>query len=220
MGKRRQIEAINGEFQLPEPVIQRIQSFLTAREAARTTTLSKSWYSAWLTRPNLDLDETNFNGYRGDSKFDEFSEFAKKTIKRYEQSNLNIESFRLQIKNPWGNLAINASGDLANDLITRALRIGATHLSFQQVGPYESVVLSPELFEAENLVGISVGWCIIDDLGLDREVRCSKLKSLSLSSVEITSEMISNITSCCPLIEKLSLSSISSFKRKKKRKGW
>ncbi|GFP83664.1 peroxisome biogenesis protein 22 [Phtheirospermum japonicum] len=96
MGKRRQIEAINGE-------------------AAGTTTLSKSWYSAWLTRPNLDLDKINFNGYRGDSKFDKFSEFVNKTIQ-----------------------------------------------SFQQVGPYESVVLSPELFEAGNFIGISVDWCKID----------------------------------------------------------
>ncbi|GFQ03115.1 hypothetical protein PHJA_002455300 [Phtheirospermum japonicum] len=68
---------------------------------------------AWSTRPNLDLDDTNFNGYRGDSKFDEFSEFTKKTIQRYEQSNLNIESFKLCIKSPWG--------DLANDLIMREL---------------------------------------------------------------------------------------------------
>ncbi|GFP83654.1 peroxisome biogenesis protein 22 [Phtheirospermum japonicum] len=83
----------------------------TQGEAAGTTTLSKSWYSAWLTRLNLELDESNFNGYRGDSKFNKFSEFANKVIQ-----------------------------------------------SFQQVGPYESVVLSPELFEAGNFIGISVDW--------------------------------------------------------------
>ncbi|GFQ08673.1 peroxisome biogenesis protein 22 [Phtheirospermum japonicum] len=106
------------------------------REAAGTTTLSKSWYSAWLTRPNLNLDERNFNGYRGDSKFEEFSEFAKIIIQ------------------------------------------SSTHLSFQQVGPYESVVLPPELFEAGNFIGISVDWCKIHNLGLDRKGRCSKPKPL------------------------------------------
>ncbi|GFP98880.1 acetyl-coa carboxylase 1 [Phtheirospermum japonicum] len=113
---------------------------LFTSEAAGTTTLSKSWYSAWLTRPNLDLDERNFNGYRGDSKFEEFSEFANKIIQRCEQSNLNIESFRICIKS-----------------------------LFQQVGPYESVVLPPELFEAGNFIGISVDWCKIHNIGLDRK---------------------------------------------------
>ncbi|GFP89442.1 peroxisome biogenesis protein 22 [Phtheirospermum japonicum] len=38
------------------------------------------------------------------------------------------------------------------------------------VGPYESVVLSPELFEAGNFIGISVDLCKINNLGLDRNV--------------------------------------------------
>ncbi|GFQ00108.1 peroxisome biogenesis protein 22 [Phtheirospermum japonicum] len=118
MGKCRQIESINGEFQLPEPVI----IFSHRRRGAGTTTLSKFWYSAWLTHPNLDLDERNLNGYRGDSKFEEFSEFANTIIQ-----------------------------------------------SFQQVGPYESVVLPPELFEAGNFIGIFVDWCKIHNLGLDRK---------------------------------------------------
>ncbi|KAL3650307.1 hypothetical protein CASFOL_006710 [Castilleja foliolosa] len=195
MKKRRQIEAINGEFRLPEPIVHRIQSFLTAREAARTTILSKSWRSAWLTRPNLDLDVDDVGG-------DKFSEFTKKTIQRYEQSNLKIESLRLCIGS-------EGSGVLANDLIMGALKIGATHLDVRN--SHRRIVLSQEVFEAENLVELSLEEWRIDDLGFDRKVRCSKLESLNLRSVTINSEMISIIASCCPLIWKLSLCDLIPF---------
>ncbi|KAL3650312.1 hypothetical protein CASFOL_006715 [Castilleja foliolosa] len=197
MENRSQTQAINGDFQLPEPIIHRVQSFLTAYEAARTTILSKSWRSAWLTRPNLDLD-LYFMG--GDDL-----EYANKTIQRYEQSNLKIESLRLCIWSPLGGDFVH----LANDLFTRALKIGATHLSFRH-SP-RKVILPQVVFEAENLVELSVHGCKIDDLESDRKVRCSKLESLNLSSVTINSEMISSIASCCPLIEKLSLCNVVPF---------
>ncbi|KAL3650299.1 hypothetical protein CASFOL_006702 [Castilleja foliolosa] len=195
MKKGSQRQAINGEFQLPEPIVHRIQSFLTAKEAARTIILSKSWRSAWLTRPNLDLDIDDVGG-------DEFSEFANKTILRYEQSNLKIESLRLCIGG-------EGSGVLANDLIMGALKIGATHLNVRNSD--RRIVLSQEVFEAENLVELSLEGWEIDDLGFDRKVKCSKLESLSLRSVTINREMISNIASCCPLIWKLSLCDVIPF---------
>ncbi|XP_051127994.1 putative F-box/LRR-repeat protein At4g13960 [Andrographis paniculata] len=55
-------EATDNELQLPESLIQRIQSFLTGKKAASTIVLSKSWYNAWLTRPNLDFDDRYFRG--------------------------------------------------------------------------------------------------------------------------------------------------------------
>ncbi|KAL3650311.1 hypothetical protein CASFOL_006714 [Castilleja foliolosa] len=208
MKKGSQIEATNGEFQLPEPIVHRIQSFLTAKEAARTTILSKSWRSAWLTRPNLDFCITRGGEY-------EYLEFVEKTIQRYEQSNLKIESLKLcnESGGLYGCFVLDMIalkiGVLANDLITRALKIGATHLCVQDfVG---KMVLSQGVFEAENLVELSLHGCKIEDLGFDRKVRCSKLESLYLRYVNINSEMISNIVSCCPLIRKLSLDCVVPF---------
>ncbi|KAL3645003.1 hypothetical protein CASFOL_010183 [Castilleja foliolosa] len=76
-----------GEIQFAEPIIHRLQSFLTGKEAARTAVVSKSWHSAWLTRPNLDLDDTHFilrgRQYSNDYYcFVKFKKYAKKTIKR------------------------------------------------------------------------------------------------------------------------------------------
>ncbi|KAL3645015.1 hypothetical protein CASFOL_010195 [Castilleja foliolosa] len=71
-----------GEIQFAEPIIHRLQSFLTGKEAAQTTIVSKSWHSAWLTRPNLDFDDTYFgvrlSSYKIDhSKLDAFKKYAK-----------------------------------------------------------------------------------------------------------------------------------------------
>ncbi|KAL3650302.1 hypothetical protein CASFOL_006705 [Castilleja foliolosa] len=197
MKKGNQIEAINGEFQLPEPIIHHIKSFLTAKEAAQTAILSKSWRSAWLTRPNLDFPIP----YHGKDKY---LELAENTIQRYEQSNLKIESLFIH-----GSLGVEFV-DLANDLITRALKIGATHLSVHNSST--EMVLSQGVFEAENVIELSLHGFKIEDLGFDRKVRCSKLESLNLSSVIISSEMISNIALCCPLIRKLSLCDVATFR--------
>ncbi|KAL3645016.1 hypothetical protein CASFOL_010196 [Castilleja foliolosa] len=187
-----------GEIQFAEPIIHRLQSILTGKEAAQTTIVSKSWHSAWLTRPNLDFDDTYFGEYNCYS-VDKFKNHAKKTIKRYEQSNLKIESFHLCMQ-------IDQYGrdDLAKKLIVKALRIGATRLCLR-LSKNNEFVLPNEVFGADNLVELSVSGCRIDlDDGVD--IKCRKLESLSLDDdMHISIDTVSKIVSSCPCIEKFSL---------------
>ncbi|KAL3645026.1 hypothetical protein CASFOL_010206 [Castilleja foliolosa] len=180
------------EIQFPEPVIQLLQSFLDGEEAARTAIVSKSWHSAWLTRPNLDFDDTYF----GD---DDFSEYAEKTIKRYEQLNLKIESFNLCM-----NINHKSRAELANKLIVKALRIGASRLCLR-LKRGDSFVLPNEVFGADNLVELSVSGCTIDlDDGV--VIKCRSLESLSLDDVVFMRyDTVRNIISSCPSIKNLSL---------------
>ncbi|GFQ03637.1 F-box protein at3g03040 [Phtheirospermum japonicum] len=119
MAESRIVVAINCEFELPEHIIQLILSFLTGIEAAQTAVVSKSWRKAWLTRPNIDFDNT-------DSPYndEEVLELAKKkkTIQRYEESNMKIESLRLSLRS-----LRYADFDLANILIVKALKL-CSHL--------------------------------------------------------------------------------------------
>ncbi|KAL3645009.1 hypothetical protein CASFOL_010189 [Castilleja foliolosa] len=191
-----------GEIQFAEPIIHRLQSFLTGKEAARTAFVSKSWHSAWLTRPNLDFDGTYLRARRDDpSGFARFKNHAKKTIKRYEQSNLKIESFNLCMEiDQYGR------AELAYKLILKALRIGATRLCLR-LSNYSSFVLPKEVFGADNLVELSVSGCTIElDDGV--VIKCRSLESLSLDDVDrITIDTVSKIVSSCPSIEKFSLMS-------------
>ncbi|KAL3645010.1 hypothetical protein CASFOL_010190 [Castilleja foliolosa] len=188
-----------GEIQFPKAVIQRLQSFLTGKEAARTAIVSKSWHSAWLTRPNIDFNDSYFRiGPTDTSIFDRFSKYAKKTIKRYEQSNLKIESFNLCM-----DIGQYGCGELAYKLIVKASRIGATRLCLRLSNNWK-YVLPNEVFGADNLVELSVSGCKID---LDDRVviKCRSLESLSLDDVDrITIDTISKIVSRCPSIEKFS----------------
>ncbi|KAL3640852.1 hypothetical protein CASFOL_015820 [Castilleja foliolosa] len=191
---------IGGELQLPEPIIQHIQSFLNQKDAVRTTVLSKSWHSAWLTLPNLKFNEWDFERYSDRDDGLRFSEYANKIIQRYEESNLRIESLVIYIK-IGGPLLIN----LTSELIVRALKLGATHISCN----FLSLVLPPEVFEAENLVKLSLVGGLIDI----NSIKCPSLKSLRLSGVKIARDTIYNIISGCPLIQKLSVSSLSETRR-------
>ncbi|KAL3645021.1 hypothetical protein CASFOL_010201 [Castilleja foliolosa] len=192
-----------GEIQLAQPIIQRIQSFLTGKEAAQTTIVSKSWHKAWLTLPNLEFDDTYFGAshYFGvnHSSAEDFENHAKKTIKRYGQSNLKIESFKLCMKIDHYDRA-----ELANKLIVKALRFGATRLCLR-LKISNSFVLPDEVFGADNLVELSLSGCRIK---LDDRVviKFRRLESLNLDyNVYITVDMVSKIVSSCPCIKKLSL---------------
>ncbi|CAA0843413.1 Unknown protein [Striga hermonthica] len=98
---------------------------------------------------------------------------------------------------------------LGYELIVKALRLGATRLNLQLTNfNDERPILPHEVFEAENLVELSVEGYFIPDLVLDQRVRCSKLESLTLNDVRIKRDMVPRIVSACPLIKQLSLCKI------------
>ncbi|XP_057771920.1 uncharacterized protein LOC130991625 [Salvia miltiorrhiza] len=180
------------ETRLPEAIIHIIQSFLSDEEAARTTVISKSWYKAWLTRPALVLVLRNL---RRKSSAAEFSKFAAKTMRRYQDSNLKIESLSLKMRG-----CRRSSEPLARKLIADAMKLGATDLKLEFFPT--GFALPAEVLGSETLLRLSVSGCKIDG-----NVNCSMLKSLSLDSVLLKREdMLRILTSCCNSIEELSLS--------------
>ncbi|KAH6769811.1 hypothetical protein C2S52_014614 [Perilla frutescens var. hirtella] len=189
MEKRRKTEADDVEITLPEPIIQHIQSFLTGKEAAQTTILSKSWYSAWLTRPNLEFDQRDY-WIRGFLHRYVFHESAKKTMKRYQELSLKIESFKIFMIDDFS---------VCNELIVNAMKMGAVDLCFETIlSPF---VLPHEVLESETLLRLSV-----TGYRIDAKVAWSSLESLILCRVCIEGDIIWDIISNCPLIEKLVLS--------------
>ncbi|KAL3629458.1 hypothetical protein CASFOL_026680 [Castilleja foliolosa] len=193
----------SGEILLPEAIIHHIQSFMSGKEAAQTSVLSKHWYSAWSTRPNLYFDNRDF--LDRDHIRDRFNDVVKKTIQRYEELNLTIESIELRVK-WWVTECIS----LSNELILKAIQMGAKDLKLQLMGPTKLLSLPKELLGSENLVRLSASDCTID-VGVNGMVRWSRLKSLSLHKVYVEGDVIWDIILSCPLIEELLLSECTCY---------
>ncbi|KAH6808791.1 hypothetical protein C2S51_026574 [Perilla frutescens var. frutescens] len=179
MKKGKRIGTATGQITLlPEAMIHHIQSFLTGKEAARTSLLSKSWHSAWLTRPALEFDQGDFD-INGDPKLDkiEFEKFATKTLQRYQQLNLKIESFRLHTISSGRGISA-----LAKKLIVQAItRIGATDLNLKL--PYRCRLMSRRLKlpELHRIRRLCLNLMVVED-SFFRELssRYPCLKDLSL----------------------------------------
>ncbi|GFP87955.1 F-box/LRR-repeat protein at1g52650 [Phtheirospermum japonicum] len=177
MKNRKTIDAANGVSQLPEAVIQHIQSLLSVKQAAQTSILSKSWHNAWSTRPNLDFDQRHCGrDYRRYCDVRGFLESAKKTIQRYEESNLNIKSFSLSMDRR--DIDIRVLGD---ELTAKALKLGASELSLS-VCLYRGFPIFPVTLNAcefRNLKVMRLEWLDIDPLYSDYEFPCLKVLTLT-----------------------------------------
>ncbi|KAL3629453.1 hypothetical protein CASFOL_026675 [Castilleja foliolosa] len=196
MEKCKRVES--GEILLPEAIIHHIQSFMTGKEAAQTSVFSKHWYSAWSTRPNLDFNYRDFVN-RGHIP-GRFKDFVKKTIQRYEELNLTIDSIGLRA-NWWEKRRLS----LYDEWVLKGMQMGATDFKLHLMHPLSSFSLPKELLGSENLVRLSAIGCTID-LGVNGKVSWSKLKSLSLHKVYFEGDVICDIILSCPLIEELLLS--------------
>ncbi|KAH6816554.1 hypothetical protein C2S51_021374 [Perilla frutescens var. frutescens] len=158
---------------LPQEIILKIQCYLNGKEASRTSVLGKSWYSAWCTRPHLDFNQCDFRSCNSDA----FSEFTKKTLQRYEDRNLNIESFTLLMETEFKDEPHCHNPSLAMELTVRALKLGPSH--FKILPWNQNFVLPKELFESETLASLDASGCTIDL----EEVTCSQLIFLHLRAV-------------------------------------
>lgn len=181
------------EFWLPDPIIQLIQHLLSGKIAAQTSILSKSWYSAWLTRPNLDFDERHFQNHAL------FLKISNNTLQRYADLNLNITTFKLRI--------ITASYS-ATQLIEKAIKVGATDINFKIYPSDNTLDLPYAVFTSETLVKLSVSGCKIENM------RMLALKSLFLEKVSISALFFSDFSSKFPCLKNLVVKYCSEYKRK------
>ncbi|EXB55281.1 Putative F-box/FBD/LRR-repeat protein [Morus notabilis] len=76
--------------ELPQHILHHILNFVPTKEAARTSILSKTWKSTWDSRSKVDLDLNIFEPYE-----ENFPEFARKTLERYVEQGLGVESLKL-----------------------------------------------------------------------------------------------------------------------------
>ncbi|KAL1552718.1 hypothetical protein AAHA92_13484 [Salvia divinorum] len=188
---------VEADDDIPEEMIHRIQSFMDARLAARSTLLFKSWHLAWLTRPDLDFRDEDFR-----SQLIEFPAFAINTMQRYEDLELRIYTFRLE-------MASIADHYLATELIIKAIKLGATNLTLRirRTARGTMFFLPYEVLDSETLAGFSAHECLIDLEFRKKEVSLSNLKTLNLSYVVTSGDLFLDLIWKCPSLEEITLDS-------------
>ncbi|KAL1552715.1 hypothetical protein AAHA92_13481 [Salvia divinorum] len=197
------VENYTGEVaadDIPDEMIHHIQSFMDGRQAAQTAVLFKSWHRAWLTRPDLDLKDQDFQ-----SPLIEFPEFAINTLQRYEDLELRICTFRLV-------MATVEDHHLATELIVKAIKLSATELTLRIRSSGHALFSLPnEVLDSGTLAGLSAHGCLIDLQFGKKEVSWSNLKTLNLSYVVAYGDLFYDLISKCTSLEKITLDTTTSY---------
>ncbi|XP_071712336.1 putative F-box/LRR-repeat protein At3g58880 [Rutidosis leptorrhynchoides] len=187
---------------VPVELIQRIQSLLPVKEAAHTCVLSKNWSHAWSTIPNLRFNVTS--KFPNEEKERDYINFMDRTISKYAQHNIPIESFKLNLDN-------KLASHLANKWIpTVAAQSCLKELSICICYSYDSKIILPdEIFSGKNLHTLSLRdsrFSPIETVSRNPVIKCVNLRVLKLEFVKISEEVLDTLFSTCILLEKIHLS--------------
>uniref|UniRef100_A0A0E0EIX3 F-box domain-containing protein n=1 Tax=Oryza meridionalis TaxID=40149 RepID=A0A0E0EIX3_9ORYZ len=120
---------------LPNDLVQHIMSFLSMREAVRTSVLSHWWVNQWTFLKSIQLNIYWFHMDR-----EKFSSFLDKLLLSRVQADAPMDTFELK------SFAI----DRANYWINHAIKHNAKVLKFAEYGKWEPFYLDPNLVELSS----------------------------------------------------------------------
>ncbi|CAN4114155.1 unnamed protein product [Withania somnifera] len=194
--------------ELPTEILHQILSLLPTKTAARTAVLSKSWFKAYSTNPNLCFDESNFVDFRG-----QFLSLIDTTLERYRcDDNLSISAFNLCI-----SLSDQSGGcdDLVDkwlDIITqkRASKISLfvkceSDSITERYNLLVDIILAMEFTQQLVLNHCNILLLKLTTLLHEDEIMCRNLKDITLCYVAVSESALDSLISCCPQIQMISL---------------
>ncbi|XP_071712348.1 putative F-box/FBD/LRR-repeat protein At4g13965 [Rutidosis leptorrhynchoides] len=191
---------------VPVDLIHRIQSMLPVEEAARTCVLSKTWSHAWSTIPHLRFHLTS--EFANEEKERDYIKFMDRTMSKYAQHNIPIESLKLKLNN-------KLASHLANKRIpTVAAQSCLKELSIR-IESDSDLILPDEIFFGKNLHTLSLSdirLSPIETVSRNPVINCVNLRVLELLYVEISEEVLDTLFSNCVLLEKIDLTFRSDMK--------
>ncbi|XP_052209116.1 F-box/FBD/LRR-repeat protein At1g13570-like [Diospyros lotus] len=188
---------------LPNDVIEKILTCMPTKDAVRTSVLSKKWRYNWVTIPKLEFDYA----------------FYEKSITTRESWTTSTNEFVLTIcqvlllhRGPILKFKLQLSAlencSAVDQLIPLVSINGVRDLTLDIMSdePYE---LPSSLFSCVQLEHLELHDCLF--VPPPRFNGFSKLHSLELHEVIITSEVFSGLISNCPLLKELKLVDPASF---------
>ncbi|KAK2650179.1 hypothetical protein Ddye_017668 [Dipteronia dyeriana] len=213
--------------ELPTFIIHHIMSYLSEKEAARTSILSKNWHCVRASFPILDFHESyayfvgknRANRYLAEyhsrlgNKFlrplIKFVKFVDASLLRFCNLGFSLQRFSLLTS----LLDVEQSSSLLDKWIGLVIKNGVKELDFDvPPGRDEWMYNLPQIvFLAKSLTILKLGGCKLEHPS--ETIRFHSLESLTLTDVHINEDMLQKLTIGCPLLQHLVLSNCRGFTR-------
>ncbi|WMV26220.1 hypothetical protein MTR67_019605 [Solanum verrucosum] len=168
---------------LHECLIEKIVSYLSFKDAAKMSILSKTWLRLWLTHPNVEF-KYPYSGkhYSG--------EILDPIMDRYRDRKIVIDKFELSY--------YNFSYHIIVKWLDIAVTNGAKYLFFK-VHNFSLPIFT--ILAGKSLTELVVECCTLIPVSFSSGMtNCNSLRKLSLTDVNLDENMIQTLLNCCPLI--------------------
>ncbi|XP_059457266.1 putative F-box/FBD/LRR-repeat protein At1g78840 isoform X2 [Corylus avellana] len=194
------VESMDQISQLPGHIIHYILSLLhNAKDAARTSILSKRWRDIWTSLSILKFDQRKIQEQEGylDTRNKEkaFKDFVDNSLKSHLQRKLSIHKLVLYITSCDLELARNL-----DRWINVAIENNMKELDLHVVGKVLFYSLPQTIFAATTMTGLRLCGCGLLSLG---DIKLPQLQKLYLRDLFVDQQTIEDLISSCPLIEDL-----------------
>lgn len=191
----QEVESVDIISELPESVIHHIFSFIRcAKEAARTSILSKKWRDAWKSFSILTFDEQHFLktevNLDSDKQRQLFMDFIDYSLQSHLERNSSIYKLVFRIT-PELVLCLNRWVSIAARSGLGELDI---HVEDKRLRRYN---LSPFMCSAKTLTGLrlhGLNWSSFEG------IKFNNLRKLYLRRLRVDQEIVQKLVSTCPLI--------------------
>ncbi|KAL9666164.1 hypothetical protein QQ045_000488 [Rhodiola kirilowii] len=165
---------------LPEPLLHHILCYLSAKDAARCSVLSKRWRHVRETSPIIEFDQRYFVGPSNDG----FQKFADDYLQRMLEQKHNIDIFKLTVTCSGSNLASHIERWL--DIAVRNnVNEMDLHMQFGKNGKPYCIPLF--VLAAKTITVITLHCC---KLGVPNVVNLPYLRKLWLKRVRLTDTIL------------------------------
>ncbi|KAJ4718049.1 F-box/LRR-repeat protein [Melia azedarach] len=209
------MDGVDRISELPPFIVHLIMSYLSPKEVAQTSVLSKSWNQLWSSFPILDLDESYFTGRPWNERTISYVNQGKRKKKflrnqkkfinlvyafliRFYNSKLCIQKLRLYIH----LLNVKKSSPLLDKWIELAIANGVRELDLEIVSDINTkYALPPIMFSAIFLTTLIISGCKLEQCSVS--ISFHSLRELTLKKLCISGKMLQKLTSECPVLEGL-----------------
>ena len=214
---------------LPNVIIHRIMSYLTAKEVAQTSILSKRWNYLRTSFLILDFDQTYFVGSNmahiiplkftewQKERFHKFLGFVDSFLLRFCKLKFPMQKFRLSI----GPLDVIGSSFLLDKWIGLAVENEVKELNFYLISRNtvhlprvveldDMYILPQTIFSAKSMTTLEVCGCKLEQPSVSAGFHF--LKNVKLVKVLLNEQIVQMLITECPLLENLLLHYCSGLK--------